>query len=159
MARDSQLLRLNITDLKPDSPPKLSAKDSRGQPVTFDQRPPERLPSWVEQLVDANNRLVEAVQVLENAPKNEYRVIEFRTNDEGANGEGVETNFPMFVSLATRPRGVHFIRPVNVDSPTTLFYEQPGVDFAFADGGILIRYISGLNVSTRYSLTMELVYA
>ncbi len=83
-------------------------------------------------------------------------VVTFTT---AADPPGIETGFPLVVSMgsALQPQGVKVVRAENLTSPTTLFYEAVTAPaFTYSGSNLSIPFITGLEPSTQYRLTLEL---
>ncbi len=71
----------------------------------------------------------------------------------------VENSFPRTFPYASSPTSVKVGKPANNTAPTTLFYEAVAVDWSWASGVFTIKYITGLDALTSYSITLEIAHA
>jgi hypothetical protein len=68
----------------------------------------------------------------------------------------VANTFPLNVPFSKfRPTGIQVVKVVDVLNPTTIHSSGVWVDWELIDGGFRVKYITGLNVSTLYRLTLE----
>ncbi len=134
--------------------PELSAKDGSGRPVVFSGLDDMEAPAWAGDLLAALNANADALSDVAASIRQLGRPtkdILVHTRDP------VEDTFPMFVKFDQPPKGLVVIWPQNLTTPTALFYEPVAIDFVRRAGGINIRYISGLDVSSRYKITVEVI--
>lgn len=72
----------------------------------------------------------------------------------------VSDTFPIVVPFSKfRPLGVQVVKVVDVLNPTTVHSSSVWCDWEPVAGGFKVKYISGLNFSTLYSLTLEVTGA
>ncbi len=74
-------------------------------------------------------------------------------------GATVEGSFPRTFSCSAQPTAVKVGKAVNVTDGTALFYEAVAIDWSWAAGVFSIRYLSGLDVTTSYQVTLEIAHA
>ncbi len=77
-----------------------------------------------------------------------------------ADPPGLETGFPLVVTMgsALQPQGIKVVRAENLTSPTTPFYEAVTAPaFTYSGTNLSIPFITGLEPSTQYRITFELV--
>lgn len=76
-------------------------------------------------------------------------------------GATLEAGYPAIAATGlSRVEGVHVVRVVDVAAPDALRYEAVQVAQWSASGGQLaIGYLTGLEVSTRYLITLEVLGA
>lgn len=87
----------------------------------------------------------------------EARVLKeltFTTAAVVANTFPIDVPFSKFI-----PRGVQVVKVVDVLAPTTIHSSGVWVDWEPLEGGFRVKYITGLNVSTQYRLTLEVASA
>ena len=72
----------------------------------------------------------------------------------------VSDTFPITVPFSKfRPLGVRVVKVVDVLNPTTIHSTAVWCDWEPVSGGFKVKYITGLNFSTLYSLTLEVIGA
>ena len=72
----------------------------------------------------------------------------------------VSDTFPIDVSFSKfMPRGVQVVKVVNVLAPTTIHASVVWVDWELLEGGFRVKYITGLDASTQYRITLEVASA
>ncbi len=144
-------VRIDTSLLSGSVPSPISAKDSRGRDIEFEDRPIEPIPDWALTLIDAHNRSADAIDDLNRIGGTERRVLKLLTVDP------IEDTFPIFLATKHPPGGILCSWPRNLDDQTALFYEAVTVDFIRTKGGAMIRYITGLAPGVRYQLNLEIL--
>ena len=68
----------------------------------------------------------------------------------------VANTFPLNIPFSKfRPTGIQVVKVIDVLNPSTTHSSGVWIDWELIDGGFKVKYITGLNSSTLYKLTLE----